>query len=507
MLSICGVFIFILGLGYVQAAKFLEDSALQLTVLQAISKFDEAGTSSLHRSLSIYNIDQKIAEDSPDITENNIKLFFAAVASHTTTVNHQAFYIFCVVGGAQNSLSRLLPADLPNSAYIKASGGHRDLVSHVHTVSILGDSIVSKFNTILFINQDARGPFEDRDNGKWWKRIVNLFDQNPKLGIMGPMISCEIQPHVQTHAFAMRSNVALEVMSEFYPERAAGKRNKNRHLEISLSADTIDLGYSISSLYYHNKFNRTVFSGNCEAKEGNSEVHRSNPTSWCDVDPSDALFMKFGGIPLRIRGYYCQESLDAIQRATQQIVDQEPQLKLTWPETIYGGHFHPLYKEFNIEQHRDRSVQIVGLPMSKEAHQRNENSKVCLLVRTSLMHGTAAAAKSKVVLTDVKLLAQSKKNLTLFLPPSFRIRLSPSIFPLSFCSALLRQTNPNWEAYFFVTDNQPFDEELAKILSNFGDARLMYLPIEMKYRPKVRKFENHIFSFHPIYNRWCYTDT
>ena len=51
--------------------------------------------------------------------------------------------------------------------------------------------------------------------------------------------------------------------------------------------------------------------------------------------------------------------------------------------------------------------------------------------------------------------------------------------------ALLRQSNPNWEAYFFVTDDAPFDQELKDILGQYGDVRLKYLPIDMQFRPKV----------------------
>lgn len=52
-------------------------------------------------------------------------------------------------------------------------------------------------------------------------------------------------------------------------------------------------------------------------------------------------------------------------------------------------------------------------------------------------------------------------------------------------SALLRQSNPNWDAYFFVTDDHLFDDELKVILSKYGDIRLKYLEIAMKFRPKV----------------------
>jgi hypothetical protein len=53
-------------------------------------------------------------------------------------------------------------------------------------------------------------------------------------------------------------------------------------------------------------------------------------------------------------------------------------------------------------------------------------------------------------------------------------------------TALLRQSDANWEAYFIVTDDQPFDEELQAILDTYSDVRLRYLPLDMRFRPKVR---------------------
>jgi hypothetical protein len=54
-------------------------------------------------------------------------------------------------------------------------------------------------------------------------------------------------------------------------------------------------------------------------------------------------------------------------------------------------------------------------------------------------------------------------------------------------AAYLRQRNPNWEAYFIVTDDQPFDDELQAILREYGDARLQFLAIDRKFRGKVRR--------------------
>jgi hypothetical protein len=54
------------------------------------------------------------------------------------------------------------------------------------------------------------------------------------------------------------------------------------------------------------------------------------------------------------------------------------------------------------------------------------------------------------------------------------------------CTAMIRQVNPHWHAYFLITDEKPFEEELTSILAGFGDSRLHFLDISMDYRPPVR---------------------
>jgi len=52
-------------------------------------------------------------------------------------------------------------------------------------------------------------------------------------------------------------------------------------------------------------------------------------------------------------------------------------------------------------------------------------------------------------------------------------------------TALTKQTNPNWKAYFFVTDEKPFDKELQQMLQKHSDARLVYLDVPVAHRPAV----------------------
>ena len=345
-------------------SQFLSDSEVQLRVLQEISAYNKEKIPIDKRSLSVYYLPSAVsADDSIDIIKNNLKVFVGAVLSHKRTAKHQAFYIFCIGGGEDNILNQYLPYNATNVAFIKTSIAHNDLFSHIHMVSLLGETIISKFHSVLFINQDVRGPFVDRVNGEWWKHFIDIMDENPSVALVGPLISCEMAPHVQTHVFAMRSDAVLEIFSEFNPRSSAGKRNRAKHIETTITAETRALGYDVSSIYYKNQFNKTVFDGSCPTREGNTAQYKSNPTSWCDVRPNETVFVKWGGLPLRIRGYYCQSTVEEIQRETARIAESEAQLQLSLPETLYGGKLHLLHKEYDQEIWRDRNVKILTTPL------------------------------------------------------------------------------------------------------------------------------------------------
>lgn len=52
-------------------------------------------------------------------------------------------------------------------------------------------------------------------------------------------------------------------------------------------------------------------------------------------------------------------------------------------------------------------------------------------------------------------------------------------------AALVRQTNPNWRAFFFITDTVPFENRLRKILRTAGDKRLGYIAVDRAHRRAV----------------------
>ena len=54
-----------------------------------------------------------------------------------------------------------------------------------------------------------------------------------------------------------------------------------------------------------------------------------------------------------------------------------------------------------------------------------------------------------------------------------------------YCSGLQKQTNPEWVAYLFLTDDKPFEQRLLQIIDRFQDPRLRYFPVDKAHRPIV----------------------
>lgn len=412
-------------------SSFVNESSLEPRVKYEANMMEQNNIPVTKRSLVIYHLGELSSEESIDVAENNVKLFTAAVIAHTSAARHSAFYIFRVVGGKKNILARHLPLGVPNAVISKCSHGTRDLIAHIQTVNALGPDLVSRFHSVVFLSHDARGPFEGRENGEWLNRITDLFTKHPLVGLLGATISCEIAPHVQSHAFAMRSKAALQIFEEFNPNTAAGRRNRASHLETTLSTVAVEMGYKLSSLAYERHWHEPEYVGRCIASSGNYRQHNSNPTSWCDIRPEEALFTKWGGPPLSLRGYFCQENIDNIHAATLKIAETEHSVHLALPETIFGGSLYALSKEYDLERWNDQSLKRVkfnSLPRGGETPQ-----KVCLLVRAAAMQGKNAAKGSTTVHMDLDLFITSK---SLTCEPSIT---SGPYFSLSFFSPSIHQ--------------------------------------------------------------------
>lgn len=416
-------------------STFVNESTLHLRVKDEIKSWDDNSIPISRRSLVVYHLGELTSEESIDVAENNVKLFTAAVLVHTSSAHHKAFYIFRVVGGKKNILARHLPLGSSNTAICKCSHHSRDIMAQINTIHSLGSEVVDKVHSLLFLNHDARGPFEGRENGAWWDRITNIFNTYPQVGLVGATISCEISAHVQSHAIALRSNAAAQIFAEFDTSTPAGRRNRAGHLEVTLSAIAVAKGFRLSSLAYERHWNEPEYVGRCISSKGNYQLYNANPTSWCDIRPEEALFTRWGGPTLSLRGYYCQKHIDNIHEATMKIAESEHSVHLALPETIFGGPLYALSKEYDLERWNDQSLKRVkfnSLPRGGQTPQ-----KVCFLVRTALMHGKNATKNANSVEMNLDLFITSTFLHILLLFHVFSVYLLPILFALVsfFCSA------------------------------------------------------------------------
>lgn len=372
-------------------------------IYSSVKKAMVASQPGLKRYLMVYYVCLIAAEDSPEVYINNIKVIAAAVKQDEAAKDHLAHYIFNVVGGPENMLWKYLPIDSPKVTVSSCSAALADLQSHQETASALGESILNEVQAVLFLTYEVRGPFEHRTDGGWWRSFTDpFFQKEDKVGLLGAVASCDGIPHVQTHAFSMPGALVSPAFAQLH----SSKLHRKRTLEISLTSVVQALGYNIASVLYQRRYNISVMTGDCFLSQGNAQLH-SNPTTWCNLKPRETIFMKWGGFPLRNRGFYCQDSIDAIEQATHEIHQQEPGAGLIVSETAYGGPLFPLYKEYNEEVYQDKTVvRRTEQDLARDA----SAAKVCFIVRSAIMHGRAAGEGSRVVRMDLRVLIQSKST-------------------------------------------------------------------------------------------------
>ncbi len=362
------------------------------------------------RSLVLFHIgDIGIAENSIDVAGNNIKIFVSSVLHHSAAAQQKAFYVFNVVKGMRNPLAIYLPSfeNRPNMVMLEWKQASSDLGTHLRTVELIGRDLVSQFYSVVFLNQGVRGPLTSRTEGQWLLEFNKLMYSN-NVALAGPTISCEISPHVQTHAFSLRSDIlphVLSVMKEKISTTFVSWAEMVESLEVGLTGVVMRAGHNVSALLYERRGYSYFQEGKCLMKNGPEAAYALNPTSWCDVTPEEVIFIKYGGEPLRTPGFMCNSAIAAMDDYLYALANTEPELKLIYPETLMGGHYYELYSEYNAEIVRDRSP----LPAPKQSNQ----PKVCFLVRVTSLNEVPPQenAYSKLINKDVELLVTCKHYL------------------------------------------------------------------------------------------------
>jgi hypothetical protein len=316
----------------------------------------------------------------------------------------------------------------------------------------------------------------------------------------------------------------------------------SRNFAGKLTALTIQSGFAVTSLHHRAQTNDPHFNGTCPAppaQAGSTASSNSNsngnnaaidpsltadPLRWCSIDLKETLFFHWGGQILQKLGYICDDVISTMrnelysfeqsilqiqQKITQNlpvITDQSMDYishpgssrpsGLIVPETFRGGMLVDLYRQYEYELYRDYYLKqdvtrkyIVKIPYTGK-------DKVCFLVRTAKMHGKQSGGPlvESVASGGIDEITQCKTSCLSISACSILSLTKLFAFPLFL--ALLRQTDPNWEAIFFLTDNKPFEDTLSAMLSKLNDSRLVFLDVPIKYRPVVStsSFESSLLS-------------
>jgi len=426
------------------------------------------------RTLVIYHVESPEArENSQEVELNNLRIFTSSILLHPADSPAPAFYLFNVMG--ENPYQKEIPRQA-NVGVVNWALGSSDLYVHLRLLELLQKE-VSAFSAVFFSSTGVRGPLMNRHDGEWIGSFRSLLDSN-QVGIVGPTVSCELTPHVQTHMFGIRTSVVPAVLKEVLKYNSITPwRSVLAHFDLEMSALVLREGLQMASLLTHIRLSQDTFQGLCQSASDFPipiSPHWSSKT-WCVVEPHEIVFLRWGGEPLNEGGpsdihsrYLCSKAVDMNEKAQGRVHDvmidiaSSQSSRFILPEAITGGILFDLVQQYSRELWLETDTAKAEATQKKAVLlSQQDDSKVCFLIRTSIGQDSTRASRSQFREMDLS----------------------------SLIASLLRQVNPNWDAYFFITDSVPFENRLRRILREYGDGRLKYMSLDPRYRPAFTRVD------------------
>jgi hypothetical protein len=272
--------------------EVLQQSAIVDAVKDKITSFEATKIPLDKRVLVVYHVGVVALEYSMDVIVNNLKIFKSAVLSHIDATNAEALYIFNILGGEGNPFFRHIPCHAINVICVQLE--HEavefetvvDFETHKDLVDKLGDDVLLKFKTVLFLNHEARGPFDRQNNGEWLKSFTGLIDQPNKgsgptsggssrnnvhlvsvsgkqaatstkpIGAVSTGISCESEPRILTYAFALASHLVSKafIAVSLHSVEESQYHNRTELLGAVMTAHLLQQGVTLATLVQQARF-------------------------------------------------------------------------------------------------------------------------------------------------------------------------------------------------------------------------------------------------------------
>ena len=270
-----------------------------------------------HRVIYLYYAVYSRAENDPCF--DNFRIFIKRAVRESSAIK----YNFLVIGDTvipSDLVARMKLMSNVNIHYVPNLGvdlcSFSNMLKHYHKHQ---SSLFTENSYFFFLNCGTRGPYFSniRGEGHIWSPehwMSPFFDRlKGDVAIVGPTISCEIHPHVQTYAALMNSESARVAMELWDCTPGRTKLDIIKSSEVGLSEKLIAGGHNIASVaLYHDldfRLSENKFCGletdigkyfNPFVCYNETEVNRViNSTRFTynclHLDPCDTIFIKFGG--------------------------------------------------------------------------------------------------------------------------------------------------------------------------------------------------------------------
>ena len=233
----------------------------------------------------------------------NVDIFVSRAVVESDNVD----YVFILPGETYQTSKLQYASLLSNVKVIKVKNDGVDILSHLKLLQSLQQS----YGYYILLNCGSRGPYYD---GKlpslsWMAYFTSKLTEDRAL--VGPTISMEISPHVQTYALAFSKNssqLIIDYWSQFtnlqYSNRGYDSEDRMKlilKLEVGLSDHILKQNWNIASIdsrYDSIDFRKHINQNSNYSKYINPtrcEVNSINSIGCEGLEPCEVLFVKYGG--------------------------------------------------------------------------------------------------------------------------------------------------------------------------------------------------------------------
>lgn len=249
------------------------------------------------RVFIVYHVGFLGPDDSFRMNADNVRMFLSSFRFNLR--RNSTFLAVNVCGGAYNPLKRVVDeyiGNCENFCTLLWSANESDMLTHALTLAS-SELQIEEFRFIVALNNGVRGPLVNLNTWIW--DFVSIISN--EIVLVGPVLSCEKSPHVQTHMFCFSSSILdMFLQNELFSSTGEAWSETVERSEIGLSRSVMKAGLRIASLLHRRRWGETYFNGSCR-----EELGYSNPTGWCEPYFRDSIFFKWGGEFYR-QGLYCK---------------------------------------------------------------------------------------------------------------------------------------------------------------------------------------------------------